>query len=337
MDASPKKRQKVEHVQSSESKTNSKQIRIPTYDRTKHSEAESIMKSLRLKWNLLDQKRGSKERSDYIEDMQSEIGGWLNPDGEDERERFSKMFFQLFPSEQKHFLSMCFKSEVPYNRDIPEDVIEWHFKCRQTPFYVDGNLLEEKSNESSNYRDGSEKYPFHSIEEAEAADEYSRNLHVKCTSSCIKKKCPHPKCERDVCLEHGNGIMTYHDYKECYMPQLSEICFDCRTIICEEHSEKLLRECESCSRRVSIERCVGEYHGVDSCDQGPSRMNYLCRSKCGEICGKIDDENEDYEEEDEERPFWDYDMPRVGRCHLLCCKECLEEDHDCFNDPREYL
>ena len=123
------------------------------------------------------------------------------------------------------------------------------------------------------------------------------------------------------------------------MPQLSEICFDCRTIVCEEHSEKWLRECQCCSRRVSIEGCVGEFYGVDSCDQGPGRMNYLCQHQCGEICGNIDDENEDYEEEDEcyeERPFWDYNI-RVRTCHLLCCKECLEEGHSCFDDPREYI
>lgn len=363
VEVSSEKRQKVKDVRDSskqckvikldgvqkKSESHSKnkdQTHIPDYDRTKHSRAETLMNKLRRMWNKLNLKRESKEHSNYMQDMRSVTGGWTNPDGEDDRARFSRMYFELLPSQRFVFQCMC--SEYHYPLKIPKDKVEMYFKYRQTPFYVDESKQEMKLDKSNNYRDGSESYPFYSIQEAKEADEYCECLHVKCKSTCIKKKCPHPECDTYVCMEHGNGIMNFSDSKECFTPQLDQICFDCGTVVCEKHSEELLKKCEACARGASIEACVGEYYSGEICCIGPGRVNYLCRRTCGRMCGKVD---EDFEEEDEiededeieyynEYEYYEREMYEFEHtCHLICCQKCLEVDHSCsfHDDPREYL
>lgn len=347
MDLSPQKRQKIEDTGDDSSKQSEAVVkpdqtpRIPDYDRSKHSEAENLMETLRVQWNNLDTTKASSERSNYKKDMCSDRGGWKNPNGEDDRERFSKIFFQLLPSERNFFRDLCYDSRDSFS--ISRDEIEQHFRYRQEPFFVDENKLEMNADDSDNYRDGSERYPFYSLQEAKVASEKFDFFRVICRPTCVKKKCIDPTCKTYLCTAHGEGIAIYHEHKECFMPDLECICYDCGILVCNEHSEKILKECQSCERRESISGRLGEYYGVDVSDQMPKRVNYLCRGKCGKICGKIDEdcEEEDEEEVDSDNTGFYFDEYGYGYdkkvCRLLCCEECLEVDHNCFHDPREYI
>lgn len=324
MNASPTKRQKVEDKGAvsksgsikederdgkSESQSDSNQISVPEYNPMKHMEAQFLMQRLMHKWNLLDTcpytgeyNYGTDERKKYLRDMTPAFAvGYCNPFGEDDREHFSNVFYELLPSEQKNFRHICYES-LQSNRPIHKFQIELLFKKRPTLIYIDETKQESKPNRKDSYRDGSERYPFLSIEEASIVDS-CEELHLKCT--CIKKKCPVPNCDAELCAEHGTGFVYLSDDEEHYLPRRSDKCFDCDTLFCENHSPRRLHRCPACVKRDKA---------------SPWHVHYLCKGKCGQICGKIDEDG-DYDEHGQE-----------PRCELICCKRCLEEDHACFID-----
>ena len=128
MNASPTKIQKVEDEgavsksgsikederdEKSGSQSDSNQISVPEYNPMKHMEAQLLMQRLMHKWNLLDTcpytgeyNYGTDERKKYLKDMTPFAVGYCNPFGEDDREHFSNVFYELLPSEQKNFLDL---------------------------------------------------------------------------------------------------------------------------------------------------------------------------------------------------------------------------------------
>ncbi|GFH47380.1 predicted protein [Chaetoceros tenuissimus] len=283
---------------------------VPEYNPMKHMEAQFLMQRLMNKWNLLDTcpdtgeyTYGTDERRKYLRDMTPFAVGYCNPYGEDDREHFSNVFYELLPSEQKNFLRICHES-LQGNRPIYEIEIENLFRERPELLYIDETQQESKQNGKKSYRDGSERYPFLSLEEARTVSS-CEELHLKCKSTCIKKKCPVPNCDAELCAEHGTGFVYLSEDEEHYLPRRSDKCFDCDTMFCENHFAIRLRKCPAC---VKLDEVIG-------CD-----IHFLCKGKCGQICGKINEDG-DYDEHGQE-----------PKCELICCKRCLEEDHACFID-----
>lgn len=208
---------------------------------------------------------------------------------------------------------------------------------RRKTFHVDLNLGERReldgkksaSSRSSNppYRDGSERFPFHTLEETKGFLEETSGDHkclVKCGPDCIKSPCPFPNCTKIMCKEHGEGDVTFID--DDFVHDLQE-CNDCNRLVCDAHEEKWLKRCDVCAADSSAQI---EYYGLDGEDVGPPTL--VCR-ECGQTCGK---EYVEPKDEDDGPQFPMSGVEEGDTCKFFCCKECLEE-HECFSNPLEYM
>jgi hypothetical protein len=179
------------------------------------------------------------------------------------------------------------------------------------------------------YEDGSERFPFTSMKDAENAiikvkradcrkGEYDVVV-LDCAPDCKRAECPHPHCRKQLCTEHGLGLGIY--YRDPGIAFNFQKCINCEKVACEWHSTLpfMFMECDVCSSGyAAVERSGG--------DSGVTGPFPLCQN-CGTICKRrVKCDDSVLHSEDEESECEDTDDSEC--CGLFCCINCIDE-HRC--------
>jgi hypothetical protein len=238
------------------------------------------------------------ERQNYIRNMEQIICtgrcDYCNPYGEDDQDNFLGFFYELTQREQKVFLKTAKEKKFIAASDVTK-----MFEDPPTrPYFVNLKKVTDK------YQDGSERFPFTSMEDAEHAitdkqlnyrEDEDDVVVIDCAPDCKRAECSHPQCRKQVCTEHGLGRGIYHHDPGEIVFNFQK-CINCKKVVCEGHK---LSTCDVCSMAAGAERSVtGDYCG------GPFP---LCQD-CGTICELETDDAE--------------------RCGFFCCNSCID-NHRC--------
>jgi len=287
------------------------------------------MQRLRSQWNSLDQcpytgdYHGTEERKEYLKDMNQilrhGVAEYRNPFGADDRENFGGVFQDLTDREQEAFFNAITKAMRAKRPVSEQDIKSLFANPPDLPYYISLSSTDK----SSPYQDGSDRFPFKSVEAAvaryndlrwnERGGEEFPLVIVDCGPDCRYQECYQASCKTPVCLEHGSrrGVVAEGD-----VVFVVHKCKDCGKIACNRHGFK---KCDVCSNRFAGEVLLGMHEGYDTFP--------VCK-ECATVCqGKV----ENMEEPDEDAS--ESDESKV--CGFRCCKECLA-NHRCGDDPTEY-
>lgn len=269
------------------------------------------------------------ERQHYIRNMEQLIrtgnADYFNPFGEDEQCKFLDIFDRLTQHEKEAFLKTAKERKFITMADVRR-----LFRDPPTrPYYVTLKRVTDK------YQDGSQRFPFTSMEDAEIAfiknkkrdcneGEYDV-VFLDCAPDCKRAECSHPQCKIQVCTKHGLGQgRIYYRYGCGDIVFNFQKCLHCENVVCERHTtlpqnpSTWFRECDICSMGYSAQARVGE-----SLVTGPFPF---CKH-CGTICkGRVKSDNSDLYNEYEKSECEDTDDSEC--CGFFCCKNCID-DHQC--------
>lgn len=161
-------------------------------------------------------------------------------------------------------------------------------------------------------------------------------------SMCTFAMCAIPNCPYSICTEHG-WMEAIHEEGNEYTYDSRSCCeAGCEKQFCWKHYDHL-PICDVCTGVAHAESSMGAY--------GYAGEYKLCPlhppTKCNKVVGRDDDDTEYYHDEDLNADFelddngcFDMSRPLFRSdeeiCEFYCCSNCIN-DHECGDDPREYL
>ena len=233
---------------------------------------------------------------------------------------YNKSFSEDLTKQEQKFLhkkaKKAIKHSAPWKRFISTTEINEYFKNPpKVPYYVS---LDE-SLAPKDLRDGSERYPFVSVEEA--TKQLRRNaggmpeggdtvvIVKECAPDCKRRPCFFAGCNRQVCESHGCSGVGKLDYERRWVCFPVSGCIACDKLSCYFHERRCFKDCDVCHEGFQGEAALGMHNG------SPDACFSVCKD-CGKSCDKDDEEGDP--------------------CGFYCCPKCIGS-HKCNDRPTDYI